>query len=183
MPEKARWHIHGPTPPEAADGDQGRESDWYPLAADALVNYTACTRAVPCGDALNGPKWTNPDVVGWIEPDPAAKVLNFPTRLAAVEVKRAADPNSLLTGFAEACAYLDFAHISWLIVPWCEVSAVERVERLCVIHGLGLAYAHEDNEGEDPGLWLEIGAHPRCHTPGAREIAEFLKRLKTAGIE
>ena len=188
MPDKALWRIPKPAAPpsgpEAAESGPARESDWYPLVADALMNQTACTRAVSCGDALSGPKWTNPDVVGWIEPEAAAKVHNFPTKLAAVEVKRAADPGSLLMGFAEACAYLDFAHFSWLVVPWCEADiTIERVERLCAVHGLGLAYAHEYGEGGKEGVWLEIGVPPRCHTPGAHEFADFLNRLQAAGIE
>ena len=190
---KSIWRLiapETPSPPESAPKDGGKESrklepPWYPLVAEAMVRdrqvwQTACTRAIPIGDKINGPQWTNPDVVGWIEPEPAARVLNFPTKLVAVEVKRQSDQNSLLTGFAEACAYLDFAHVSWLVVPWCEGSAIERVARLCAIHGLGLAYAHEE---EDKMLSLEVGVLPRCHNPGAHEIAGFLMRLKEAGIE
>ena len=185
MPDKALWRIPKPAAPpsgpEAAESGPARESDWYPLVADALMNQTACTRAVSCGERLNGPQWTNPDVVGWIDPDPVAKVHNFPAQLVAVEVKRQSDQKSLLTGFAEACAYLDFAHFSWLVAPWCEGPAIERVGRLCVVHGLGLAYAHEEEDGDEM-LWLEVGVPPRRHEPGAREFAEFLNRLKEAGI-
>ena len=190
MPEKNLWRFveghESPAPPEAAP-ESGGESAWYQPVAEALVrdrqtHQTACTRAVACGDALNGPQWTNPDVVGWIEPDAAAKILHFPTRLVAAEVKRSADQKALLTGFAEACAYLDFAHFSWLVVPWCEGVAIERVGRLCKIHGLGLAYVHEDEDDKGDALWLEVGVPPRCHEPGAREFADFLNRLQAAGI-
>ena len=170
--------------PQAAPEAGGRESDWYQPIANLLVEegqiyQTGCTRAVVCGGKLNGPQWTNPDVVGWIEPDASAKVLNFPTRLVAVEIKRASDQASLLTGFAEACAYLDFAHFSWLIVPWCDGPGIERVGRLCKIHGLGLAYVHTDDESAGE-IWLEVGIPPRRHEPGASEFAEFTDRLKTA---
>ena len=181
MPKRSKWRLarrgESPPPPEAAPEIDDRESAWYRPVAEALVRdnqtrQTACTRAVACGERLNGPQWTNPDVVGWIDPDPVAKVHNFPAQLVAVEVKRQSDQKSLLTGFAEACAYLDFAHFSWLVAPWCEGPAIERVGRLCVVHGLGLAYAHEEEDGDEM-LWLEVGVPPRRHEPGAREFAEF----------
>ena len=185
---KGSWRpVQGPegasAPPPAPEAG-GRESDWYQPIANLLVKggqvcQPGCTRAIVCGGKLNGPQWTNPDVVGWIEPDSSAKVLNFPTRLVAVEIKRASDQASLLTGFAEACAYLDFAHFSWLIVPWCEGLGVERVGRLCKIHGLGLAYVCTDDESAEK-IWLEVAVPPRCHEPDAREFAEFLDHLKTA---
>ena len=180
IPESAR-------PPQTEEegaqrGQPEPESEWYGPVADELVNMGLCTSARPSGDDLNGPRWTNPDVVGLIRPGLHALPHNFPTQLVAVEIKRAVDALSLLTGFAEACAYLDFAHISWLVVPWCDDSeAIGRVERLCVVHGLGLAYVRE-GEDEDKDLWLEVGVHPRCRKPGAREFDEFLKRLPDRGI-
>lgn len=179
-------------PPSDAPGGRGagdgadKESRLYAPVADALVNMGFCTSAVPSGDELNGPMWTNPDAVGLIVPPPFAGVRHYPTKLVAVEIKSRTDLNPLLTGFAEACAYLDFAHISWLVVPWCDDGhAIGRVERLCEIHGVGLAYFHEEKqeEEEEKTLWLEIGVRPRCHTPGAREFAEFLQRLEGKGIK
>ena len=173
-------------PPETEEEGGKKESKWYEPVADQLVDLGLCTRAESSGDALNGPRWMNPDVVGLITPGAYALAKNFPTKLVAVEIKRAIDTNSLLTGFAEACAYLYFAHISWLVVPWCEGDTIARVEQLCLIHGLGLAYVHEE-EGEEGGdgetvLWLEVGVHPRCHKPGAREFDEFLAMLAGKGI-
>ena len=154
--------------------------------ADALVNAGFCTKAVPSGDMLSGPKWTNPDVVGLIEPDVFARAHGFPTKIVAVEIKRAEDSTSLLTGFAEACAYLDFAHISWLVVPWCDNDTIWRVERLCACIGLGLAYAYksdQEDEDQEEVLLLQVGVYPRCHKPGARELNEFLKRLDERDIK
>ena len=159
---------------------QQREREWYQPVADALINLGLCTNAVNCGDDIKGPQWTNPDVVGLIKPPIVAHEYahNFPAQLVAVEVKRATDAGSLLTGFAEACAYLDFAHFSWLIVPWCDNNdTIARVERLCESHGLGLAYVREETEEEEEVLWLEISIRPRCHNPDARQFARFLQRL------
>ena len=184
IPESAR-------PPQTEEegaqrGQPEPESEWYGPVADELVNMGLCTSARPSGDDLNGPRWTNPDVVGLIRPGLHALPHNFPTQLVAVEIKRAVDAPSLLTGFAEACAYLDFAHISWLVVPWLgDGEAIARVERLCVVHGLGLAYVREEEQEDGNGekvLWLEVGVHPRCRKPGAREFDEFLKRLADRGI-
>ena len=169
---------------------QQREREWYQPVADALINLGLCTNAVRCGDDIKGPQWTNPDVVGLIKPPVVAHeyVHNFPVRLVAVEIKRATDTGSLLTGFAEACAYLDFAHFSWLIVPWCDNNdTIARVERLCKeSHGLGLAYVREETEKEEEeeeeALWLEISIRPRCHNPDAREFSRFLQRLADRNI-
>ena len=171
-------------PPQTEEEGKAREPGWYEPVAEALVSMGLCTIARPSGNNLNGPKWTNPDVVGRIVPEPHALQHNFPTRLVAVEIKRAIDTTSLLTGFAEACAYLDFAHISWLVVPWWEEysEAIVRVERLCVAHGLGLAYAWEKDQDGGKDLGLAVGVHPRCHKPGAREFNEFLKRLEKANV-
>lgn len=175
---------------ESRDGgdDEGgkRESEWYQPVADRLVDFGLCTSATPSGDDLNGDKWMNPDVVGLVEPGVHASAKNFPTKLVAVEIKRAVDTNSLLTGFAEACAYLYFAHISWLVAPWkCEGDTIARVEQLCLIHGLGLAYVHADREDEEgESVWgLTVGVHPRCHKPGAHAFDEFLARLANKGIK
>ena len=160
------------------------ESEWYQPVADALVNMGTCTSAVSVGDGLNGPKWTNPDVVGLITPGVFTRAYNFPVRqLVAVEIKRTIDPNSLLVGFAEACAYLEFAHISWLVVPWCDDDndTIERLERMCLIHGLGLAYAHEDNEDGEYVFWLDVGVHPRSQKPDERMLEDFLKRVTGKG--
>ena len=188
--ERKKWAAVEVTesarPPETEEQRKQREREWYEPVADALVSSGLCTSAKSSGDGLNGPKWTNPDVVGLITPGPYAQVHDFSTQLVAVEIKREIDTTSLLTGFAEACAYLDFAHISWLIVPWWEEDseAIGRVERLCAAHGLGLAYVREeeDEDGENV-LWLEVGVRPRCHKPGAREFNEFLKRLADRGID
>ena len=172
---------------EEKQREQEREWErmWYPPIAKMLVDEGICTSAKPSGDALNGEQWTNPDIVGKIVPPAAAKLHGFSTCLVAVEVKRRVDKRSLLTGFAEACAYLEFAHISWLVVPWCDKNHIYRIERLCGMHGLGLAYVIEEDDDGKKALRLEVGVKPccHCHKPGAREFAEFLVRLEKAEID
>lgn len=190
--DSAKWVAdvsESVVPPDNKNGgdDEGgkRESEWYQPVADRLVDFGLCTSAIPSGDDLNGDKWMNPDVVGLVEPGVYASAKNFPTKLVAVEIKRAVDTNSLLTGFAEACAYLYFAHISWLVVPWrCQGDTIARVEQLCLTHGLGLAYVHAEDEEEDgETIWgLTVGVPPRCHEPGAHAFDEFLARLANKGI-
>lgn len=172
--------------PKTEEEGRNLERAWYEPVAKRLVDDGLCTSAQSIGQALNGPKWTNPDVIGFIKPTPVAAVHNFPTELVAVEIKRAFDPVPLLTGFAQACAYLDFAHVSWLMIPRIEYhdATFSRVERLCAIHGLGLAYVHEeeDEEGEKD-IWLEIAVKPRRHQPGVQEFANFLTQLADKQIK
>lgn len=159
------------------------EAGWYQPVASELVNMGICTSAVPVGDGLNGAKWTNPDVVGVITPGVYTGRYGFSTQqLVAVEIKRVIDSTALLVGFAEACAYLEFAHISWLVVPSQRGNdTIGRLERLCLIHGLGLAYAHENNEDGEYVFSLEVVVHPRSQKPNERMLEDFLKRVTDKG--
>ena len=171
-----------PPPPPLSPSGQGNESEWYLPVANAMEEQGICTSAKPSGDDLKGLRWTNPDVVGKIVPSDTAKVHGFSTQLVAVEIKRATDSESLLKGFGQASAYLDFAHLSWLVVPWCENEAVYRVARLCVKHGIGLAYVRDDvDEGQQE--WLEIDIRPRCQKPDSDKFTDFLWRIREAGID
>ena len=183
--EGGRWRlIGGPESGESpgAKGATKPEPEFYQPVADRLVAEGICTDAKSSGDKLSGAQWTNPDVVGLVEAGADARLRGFPTQLVAVEVKCVTDSGPLLTGFAEACAYLDFAHVSWLVVPSCNNAAIRRVTRLCVIHGLGLACFQEEDVGGQTVLSLDVRVHPRCHKPGAREFSEFLARLRKAKI-
>ena len=167
---------------EAERESRKKESEWYQPVADELVNMGICTSAVRVGDGLNGAKWTNPDVVGLIKPGLHTRGYGFPVQqLVAVEIKRAIDLNSLLVGFAEACAYLEFAHISWLVVPRRNNVPIGRLERLCLIHGLGLAYAYEDNKDGEYDFSLDISVHPRSQKPDEHMLEDFLKRVTDKG--
>ena len=171
--------------PEVSESSQDKDSPTrnevadYPLVSDQLVVWEECTSAKGVGDKLKAGKWENPDVIGAIVPDDVAKAHGFNSKLVAVEVKDAIDSNSLFTGFGQACAYLDFAHAAYLVVPQCKGEKVDRVMRLCRKSGVGFGFiVKKDDEKR-----LEIKISPRFQEPDHNRFAEFLKKLRRAGFK
>ena len=154
----------------------------YPMVKDQLVNsLDACTRAEIVGGKGNigGGTFATPDVVGIIAPTPTARHYGFHNKILAVEVKSVTNPQALLVGYAQASAYLDFAHMALLVVPWCHGPNIDRVTRLCEKNGIGLAFIRD----EDGEKWLEMWFPPRSQQPAPKQLEEFIHRLNMAGID
>ena len=158
------------------------EERYYPMVAEQLFGGYA--RII--GGAIGPGKFKTPDVVGVVEPNEIAKVNGFSAKLVAVEVKDATDANSLFTGFAQSCAYQGFAHMAYLVVPWCDNENIDRIIRLCRANGVGVAFiiASEDGSNDEGGgEWLEIQVPPRSQEPDPDQFEEFLNRLDIVKIE
>ena len=151
----------------------------YPLVSDQLVNSLGeCTKAEIVGGTIGGGTFATPDVVGVIEPTPTAQHYGFHRKILAVEVKSATKPKDLFMGYAQASAYLDFAHMSLLVVPWCHGPSIDRVTRLCEKNGIGLAFIRDVDDEQ----WLEMWVSPRFQQPEPNQLEEFVNRLQGAEI-
>ena len=155
------------------------ERDEYELVADQLVESGECCYAKVIGDAHRRGRWNNPDIVCAVVPNEVALENGFQPKLLAVEVKAEITATALFGGFAQACAYQGFAHMAYLVVPWCNSENIDRVMRLCQEHGVGLAFICEEN-GEK---WLEIEISPRSQDPDPDQFAGFLNHLGVRRIE
>ena len=157
------------------------EVDLYPMVSDQLVNSLGeCTRAEIVGGTIGGGKFATPDVVGVVVPNPTAMQYGFHQKILAVEVKSGTSPRELFVGYAQASAYLDFAHMALLVVPWCHGPSIERVTRLCEKNGIGLAFIRDGDEDDEK--WLDMWFHPRSQQPEPKQLEEFIHKLNMAEI-
>ena len=172
---------------QAEDDDEPApqlEVPLYPMVKDQLVNSLgACTRAEIVGGKGNigGGTFATPDVVGIIAPTPTARHYGFHNKILAVEVKSVTRPKDLFVGYAQASAYLDFAHMALLVVPWCHGPSIDRVTRLCEENGIGLAFIRDGDEDDEK--WLDMWFPPRSQQPEPKQLEEFINRLNNAEID
>ena len=178
----ALWRLLGADDNASSSKQPGQnESAKYKLVAELLVSEGICASARITGDNHRPGKWSNPDVVGAVMPNKTAMCNGFLPKLMAVEVKDATGASALFEGFAQACAYQGFAHMVYLIVPWCDNKDIDRVSRLCRTNGVGLAFIRDD--GEDGEEWLDFQIPARDQEPDPGQFENFLDHLDITRIE
>ena len=176
----ALWRLSSADDKASAKETPGRnEMAKYKLVAEHLVSSGECASARITGDDRKPGKWSNPDVVGAVMPNKTAMCNGFAPKLMAVEVKDATDASALFGGFAQACAYQGFAHMTYLMVPWCDNNNITRVSRLCRTNGVGLAFICEEGGDE----WLDFQIPARDQEPDPDQFEDFLNHLGITRIE
>lgn len=163
-----------------------QEELFYPKFAEYLMDgISECNSAVPFGDSRGGPKWGNPDVIGWF--DIGKAIFNQNPEIVSGELKKDSSWDKIVTGFGQACSYLLFSHKSYLAVPkQIKEEDRSRIESLCIIFGIGLIYFDKNNP-EDPKF--ELRNRALRHEPNilyinerAKEISDALTKRNNKGV-
>ncbi len=168
-----------PIAKEAIDDDEGspqgkkaierNEAKFYPRFVEYLLQNKGdgpikCTNAAIVGGSTKGKKWANPDVVGVYKP--STTFAAFQPEVIFVEIKYDSGRDAILTGFAQAIAYVQFCNRSYLVIPSeVEHDLFERIHELCAIYDLGLvkfdrsSSANPDWQLVRDGGWFNPGVH------------------------
>ena len=153
---------------------KGKEEDIYePLAAYLTDVENECTKAITVGGARSKDKWMTPDVIGVFK-HLSGDHIQFPPEIVSAEVKR--DTGEAMEAFGQACAYKQFSHKSYIVVPksWAQ-SDLNRLKSVCPILGIGLIFYALDKEGGKPDFETVIRAQK--HDPDMRVLNDFLRKI------
>jgi len=160
-----------PVPPEPAKNDgkpRGEERLYEPFANwlkedEEVVNHVG----VLGGNFGKGTKWQAPDVVGVNRPS-ASDIVKFPIEIVTAEIKD--DGGDEVTAFGQAMSYRLFSHKVYVVVSK-STRELERLEALCIVHGIGLATF-------DSSLKFERVTVPQPGTPDVYYMNEFVGKVK-----
>jgi hypothetical protein len=149
------------------------EKEFYAAFADWLVHETEeCSRAIPLGGKVFGPKWGTPDVIGLLQKrrtDP----MDFPPEIISAEIKT--EDSMLVTAFGQACAYKLFSHKTYLVIPrTAGRDDIDRLDSLCLVLGIGLVLFDSTSPGKPE---FEIRVRPAKHAPDMFYVNENMKRV------
>ena len=153
-------------PRRASSPPKHREEDFYEPFAKYLMNGFSedyppeCTKAIPLGGNSFGKKWGTPDVIG-IFLSTRLDAVKFSPEVVSAEIKLNA--NDLITGFGQACAYRQFSHKTYLVVPEPGGEDAARLESLCRVFGIGLVYFNPDAKPEEADFRVKLPAQK--HSP------------------
>ena len=164
-------------PESDSQSTQFGEGEFYQKFAEYLMTgISECNSAVPFGDSRGGPKWGNPDVIGWFDIGKAIFTQN--PEIVSGELKIDSSWDKIVTGFGQACSYLLFSHKSYLAVPkQIKEGDRSRIESLCIIFGIGLIYFDKTNP-KDPKF--ELRNRALRHEPNILYINERAKEINDA---
>ena len=136
---------------EEEDSAHGyREQDYYePFAKYLEEVLEECEFSLPLGESRKGGGlWGNPDVIAVKKFE---RVLNVPPVIVTAEIKVKEDPNAILKGFGQCCAYKLFSHKVYLVVPNCRASQSEgSLVDMCRNHQIGLVVFDKEAGTDDP---------------------------------
>lgn len=159
------------TPPERA---LISEEDFYQPFADYLKNeLEECTKAIKLGGNRFRDRWGTPDVIG-IKKSMPSDIIKFEHVIVSAEIKT--DTSGLITAFGQACAYKNFSHKVYIVIP--KNSSEEdksRIESLCLIFGIGLIFFDSANT-ENPQF--EIRVRPIKHEPDSFYVNKYMKLIE-----
>lgn len=132
--------------------------------------------AIVKGGAVMRGWWSTPDIIGTRTIERGA-VMRLTTEIITAEVKATVNPQELITGFGQACAYLLFSHKSYLVVPK-QTSQVtlSRLDALCRQFGIGLIIFNKDTP-ETPEFSIKNRAIK--HEPDMLYLNDYLSGLLT----
>lgn len=167
-----------PPPAPAVDTKErasGKERPLYGPVAEWIKGVEKGCKADILGDAGKraGRNWWTPDVVAVLRPAEDIQDLHFSPEVISVEIKADAEPQSVITGFGQACAYKVFSHKSYFVAPEAAHKQEERLLPLCDIFGIGLILF--EGTPDEPNFVSHSRA--RSHQPSMHHVAEFLKGL------
>lgn len=173
-------------PEEEGQSTKFKEEEFYLKFAEYLMTgISECNSAVPFGDSRGGPKWGNPDVIGWFDIGKAIFTQN--PEIVSGELKIDSSWDKIVTGFGQACSYLLFSHKSYLAIPkQIKEGDRSRIESLCIIFGIGLIYFDKDDP-KDPKF--ELRNRALRHEPNilyinerAKDISDELTKSNHKGV-
>lgn len=147
------------------------EHAFYKPFAAWLKELDEVTEATVVGGNVLGGKWGTPDVIGVLRPR-KADLIKFDAQIVSAEIK--VDPNQPVVAFGQAVAYRLFSHRSFIAFPDTIAPAnYDRLEALCILHGIGLVLFRLD--AEDPDFQLKV--RPQTALPDMFYVNEMAKRL------
>ena len=145
-----------------------KEESFYPPFAAYLVRIKECTNAIPLGGKKFGGRWGTPDVIGVLRPGGEDRV-KFPDEIVSAEIKT--NDQHLVTAFGQACAYRQFSHKTYLVVPAPKDTA--RLESLCRVFGIGLVYFDPKQKPEKVKFDVKLPAQK--HSPDMLYVNQNIK--------
>jgi hypothetical protein len=168
----------------APTGKKVQESVFYQPFADWLVNEVfECTHAVALGKNVLKSKWATPDVIGVFRVHDQGRYKgNQITSFISAEIKLDDSGTAAIEAFGQACAYLEFSHKVYLVLPQTIVEVNKRrIESLAQILGLGLVFFDPTRTENVP---FEIRVRPQLREPNPAalndvlNIEDIFKKLK-----
>jgi hypothetical protein len=161
---------------ESVSRSRNEEEIFYGPFAEFLKSLEDCTETVAVGGSRLREKWGTPDVMGTIK-SRESDIIKFPTQIVSAEIKTELSPQSLITGFGQACAYKLFSNKIYLVIP--NDSDWSRIDRLCPLHGIGLVLFDRTNVG-DPDF--EIRHRAWANNPDSDAVNDIATKLKGLGL-
>jgi len=159
-----------PAPVEAVS--KVKEADFYSAFRDYLTNeLDECSKAMVVGGNKFKEKWSTPDVIGVLRPNPTDAFKFFP-EIVSAEIKL--DSAGLITAFGQACAYKLFSHKSYIVVPSSAHPDIERLDSLSMIIGIGLIVFDAQNP-KNPAF--KIRTRAARHEPDMFYVNKLLKEV------
>ena len=105
------------------------------------------------------------------------------TEIVSAEIKVGKDTGWLMSGFGQACAYKNFSHQSYLVIPK-GTSSESRLISLCRHFGIGLVVFDETQspENREPGEIFMLLNRARKDPPADMSLANiYLHKLSKRG--
>ena len=170
---------------ERGNSDDGEKQFYAPLAAYLRDVLLECDGAIDAGDLGLGGVWGTPDVIG-VAKSSDNDLMPF-TEMVSAEIKVRKSANWLMTGFGQACAYKNFSHQSYLVIPK-GASSESRLISLCRHFGIGLVAFDEIQppENRDPGdifmLLNRARKDPPADMSQANKYLHKLRKGRSKGI-
>ena len=156
--------------------EQVHESFFYQPFADWLVNdVVECTHALALGRNVLKDKWATPDVIGVYRVHDQERYKGDEiTSFVSAEIKLENSGDATIKGFGQACAYLEFSHKVYLVLPdTISPENKRRVESLAQIVGLGLVFFVPSKKESTP---FEIRVRPLLREPSPSALNGVLMR-------
>ena len=167
-------------PKSDVESSLGREQDesafYEPFRKYLIEDLEDAKRAITLGGSSFGEKWSTPDVLGAYTSNHKDIIKRLEPEITSAEIKITTNPQELITGFGQACAYLLFSHKSYLVIPrQSGVDVADRIDSLCLLFGIGLILFNREND-ENP--MFEIRSRATKHHPDIFYVNYYLNRLR-----
>ncbi|MCI4345904.1 MAG: hypothetical protein L3K07_04035 [Thermoplasmata archaeon] len=166
-------HATAPAPLPSPPLTPGEDVLYEPFA-DFLVNgVEECTKAIALGGNSFGTKWGTPDVIGILR---ARESHIYKPTMEVVSAEIKTDSSQLVVAFGQACAYTQFSHRVYLVIPIeSPKEDVDRLTSLCQIFGIGLVLA---NASATPPVFNAVLRAAR-HEPDAYYVNQNLPKVES----